>query len=95
MQWFIPVLKTQFMLHIHLNTSFIYSVPPNQLGDYPSWLIVFFYHIVLPMLGISAIALKIVLIDPVRIEKNFKEDADIGERTLLYFYYAGHGRSDY
>ena len=61
MQWFIPVLKTQFMLHIHLNTSFIYSVPPNQLGDYPSWLIVFFYNIIFPMLGISAIALKIVL----------------------------------
>ena len=38
-----------------------HSVPPNQLGDYPAWFILFFYHIILPMLGVIAIALKIIL----------------------------------
>ena len=41
--------------------SFSFSIRVNQLGDYPIWLAMYIAQIVLPMIGLSAIAVKIVL----------------------------------
>ena len=44
-----------------LPPSISFRVPPNDLVEYPSWIILYFYHNILPMLGVSAIAMKIIL----------------------------------
>ena len=36
-------------------------IPPNDLAEYPNWLFLFFYQNILPMLGLGAIAMKIIL----------------------------------
>ena len=49
----------QFAWIFSLN-SINYSLPQNQLGDYPVWLILYACQIILPMTAICIIAIKIV-----------------------------------
>ena len=46
--------------HCALYDNF-FRTPPKDLAEYPTWMILFFYKIVLPMLGLTAIAMKIIL----------------------------------
>ena len=38
-----------------------FRISPDQFGQYPTWLIIYFSQIVLPMMGIFTVALKIIL----------------------------------
>ena len=40
---------------------FIFRISPDQFGKYPAWLIIYISQIILPMMGMFAIALKIIL----------------------------------
>ena len=51
----------QSQLETNCYNSFSLSIPVNKLGDYPIWLVMYIAQIVLPMIGLSAIAIKIVL----------------------------------
>ena len=38
-----------------------FRLPPDQLAEYPAWLIVFLSQIILPMIGFVVIAIKIIM----------------------------------
>ena len=38
-----------------------FRISPDQFGKYPAWLIIYISQIILPMVGIIAVALKIIL----------------------------------
>ena len=46
---------------ILINVFDISSLPIDELGKYPAWLIIYFCQVILPMIGLVVIALKIEL----------------------------------
>ena len=39
----------------------IFSLPVDELGKYPAWMIIYVCQVILPMIGLAVIALKIEL----------------------------------
>ena len=48
-------------MSILINLFDISSLPIDELGKYPVWLIIYFCQVILPMIGLVVIALKIEL----------------------------------
>ena len=46
---------------ISLKHTVFFRLPPDQLAEYPAWLIVFLSQIILPMIGFVVIAIKIIM----------------------------------
>ena len=40
---------------------FVFRIPWYELSNYPNWALLYLYRIVLPFLGLSSIALKIIV----------------------------------
>ena len=48
-------------MSILTNLFDIFSLPVDELGKYPVWLIIYVCQVILPMIGLVVIALKIEL----------------------------------
>ena len=48
-------------MSVLINLFDIYSLPIDELGKYPVWLIIYVCQVILPMIGLVVIALKIEL----------------------------------
>ena len=53
-----------YILHRYmliLNFVFVFSITVDKLGDYPVWLVLYIVQNVWPMIGLAAVAIRILL----------------------------------